>query len=1020
MRWELLRILAGARDKAAPHIDAQAQVQQLPGLENVDINGPLDASTIEKVDAALHALASEELEASSPLERRVHVVAERPGNGGLRSLMLPQAVAQSQGADFAPDIDTGLEPPAGLLRRAVSAPSKARYRRSAPSTSYLNPQREETASQLAAAASSHKRAVCHQGGDAQQHGPPDEVTAHQQMPYPTPAQSSVRMPAWPKSPSSPDGMPERTQEAALASTPRFQDPKAISHGQSPFVGSLRSKPVSSVGAYDRQHAPLPPQRPPQTQQGVQPVGSDRTPATQPRPRNEAQGPPLDSKMASATGTRSIHASLAQHAPTGAPNAASHATQIKPAGIQQASASEKHPFQHPNVASRPAMSGQPGSGPQHVDMAHPVPGTSHPGTQLLDSQRREQHPAAQSPPRPTTAATQPPSNNASGKMQPQQPGAGVHQPLQTARPVGQPPQAAAPGRPQGRSLQAHQGPESHAQPPNRPQQPHGLQALATQQVHSTVAPHTHAQPQQLGARPQQPLPQDHGQVAPATQGLPHNMGHQTPQSLQHPVLQQPRGPTASAPAVHPPGPATRPQQPQGARPSAAQQAQGNTAVRPQGQLPQPAVPLQTVAAQRQTAQQPVQQLKPQQMLPMQPGGLTSAVKGSGTPERVSRPKVANAAPGLGSASKAPASGAQFPTMSKPPRPSPLGSSAKPLSPAAVNPRVTGAQAQSLPPLSKPPGAASHHTNAAESGQQHLPAASPNQRPMAGSTPVPVPAMGASRGEASQRVPARQGTVPFGQSPPNQAIDKTRIQPSAPGTAQVIGQATQPPSNAGQQSPKDPGLGKNVQEAQQAQPANVTPSTRPEQALRTAGRSPASGKPEQSDISAALAAPGQAPNASSPNPARQPAPSPSVRHEDSAPTHSALPVLAHQIAPDFRASQIGPVSQEQGKEERPDSAGSAQRTAHSRSSLHRHPAIHGKVGTKPHADPKLGPSEQEQGQTPFDGLPISGFELVDGDFTSEELYEMLTAGKLPRNLASEKNSWSAMQRMSATVWVEGDHD
>lgn len=45
-----------------------------------------------------------------------------------------------------------------------------------------------------------------------------------------------------------------------------------------------------------------------------------------------------------------------------------------------------------------------------------------------------------------------------------------------------------------------------------------------------------------------------------------------------------------------------------------------------------------------------------------------------------------------------------------------------------------------------------------------------------------------------------------------------------------------------------------------------------------------------------------------------------------------------------------------------------------------------------------------------VPDHGIELVEGDFTPEEMFELFMSGKLPKNWSSERNTGSAVKLMS----------
>ncbi|KAI6910366.1 hypothetical protein KC318_g1016 [Hortaea werneckii] len=124
-RWEMLRILTKTRERSS-HPDEKPEAGNLPVFDGLDLDGPVDASTIEKLNVALHALAQEQQlqQESSISEPRQQ--ANAPSK--LRSLMLPLAVAQAEHSD-AVDLASGdldpdmlfVEPAA--LKRSASAPS---------------------------------------------------------------------------------------------------------------------------------------------------------------------------------------------------------------------------------------------------------------------------------------------------------------------------------------------------------------------------------------------------------------------------------------------------------------------------------------------------------------------------------------------------------------------------------------------------------------------------------------------------------------------------------------------------------------------------------------------------------------------------------------------------------------------------------------------------------------------------------------------------------------------------------
>ncbi|KAI7259933.1 hypothetical protein KC319_g4023 [Hortaea werneckii] len=129
-RWEMLRILTKARERNS-HPDEEPAADKLPALDGLDLDGPVDASTIEKLNVALHALAQEQQiqQDSSMSEPRKQT--DAPSK--LRSLMLPLAVAQAEHNDavhLAPgylDPDMLFVEPAAL-KRSASAPSARRGR----------------------------------------------------------------------------------------------------------------------------------------------------------------------------------------------------------------------------------------------------------------------------------------------------------------------------------------------------------------------------------------------------------------------------------------------------------------------------------------------------------------------------------------------------------------------------------------------------------------------------------------------------------------------------------------------------------------------------------------------------------------------------------------------------------------------------------------------------------------------------------------------------------------------------
>ncbi|KAI6828966.1 hypothetical protein KC340_g12831 [Hortaea werneckii] len=129
-RWEMLRILTKARERNS-HSGEEPTADKLPAFDGLDLNGPVDASTIEKLNVALHALAQEQQIQQESAMIEPQKQADAPSK--LRSLMLPLAVAQAEHND-AVDLASGnldpdmlfVEPSA--LKRSASAPSGRRGR----------------------------------------------------------------------------------------------------------------------------------------------------------------------------------------------------------------------------------------------------------------------------------------------------------------------------------------------------------------------------------------------------------------------------------------------------------------------------------------------------------------------------------------------------------------------------------------------------------------------------------------------------------------------------------------------------------------------------------------------------------------------------------------------------------------------------------------------------------------------------------------------------------------------------
>ncbi|KAI7000124.1 hypothetical protein KC360_g776 [Hortaea werneckii] len=129
-RWEMLRILTKARERNS-HPDEEPTADKLPALDGLDLNGPVDASTIGKLNVALHALAQEQQVQQESAITEPQKQADAPSK--LRSLMLPLAVAQAEQND-AVDLASGYLDPDMLfvepsaLKRSASAPSGRRGR----------------------------------------------------------------------------------------------------------------------------------------------------------------------------------------------------------------------------------------------------------------------------------------------------------------------------------------------------------------------------------------------------------------------------------------------------------------------------------------------------------------------------------------------------------------------------------------------------------------------------------------------------------------------------------------------------------------------------------------------------------------------------------------------------------------------------------------------------------------------------------------------------------------------------
>ncbi|KAI7357773.1 hypothetical protein KC320_g1504 [Hortaea werneckii] len=129
-RWEMLRILTKARERNS-HPDEEPAADKVPALDGLDLDGPVDASTIEKLNVALHALAQKQQIQQDSSMSEPQKQADAPSK--LRSLMLPLAVAQAEHNDAVHLASGYLDPdmlfvePA-TLKRSASAPSARRGR----------------------------------------------------------------------------------------------------------------------------------------------------------------------------------------------------------------------------------------------------------------------------------------------------------------------------------------------------------------------------------------------------------------------------------------------------------------------------------------------------------------------------------------------------------------------------------------------------------------------------------------------------------------------------------------------------------------------------------------------------------------------------------------------------------------------------------------------------------------------------------------------------------------------------
>jgi hypothetical protein len=918
MRWEMLRILAGVRDH--PEASEQPSAPGLPpGFEDLNINGPLDASNMESVDAALHALASREQ--SNTANEVQQAAGEAAARTGLREFQLPHFLAHPETSNSNAGDDDDLSADTPSLRRSASAPnSRRRFKRSAGPIvhSRLREQQSGTAPPQHRATRSDGATVSDaaQGaGQAASTGRPQGDNATQTRPGQSAPVSG--------SPAAPPG-PSLSKGSDLQAG-------AQAPGQ-PGTGAVLAGPVpASVhqagGIAPRGHSP----------------GSDR-------PGSSAAGALAPGDIA--TGSRPA-VPPPPNAPQRSQQASTGATNQAPASTRPNPVTAAHPAPGSLPPNRAPIASIPGTNnvQRATNPPPPVPGQAQrqpqnlgPASKQITGSGQAQHPSAL--PGAAAAAPHPLRVTVSSSRQPQmRPEPSRTGPSAAVRPA-QPPAAVQP--------QSSSGPPSHrgTAPSNRQSEP--PQAAADQQATTTpAAPDRPTAQMQQASRPNPGAGQP---CAPLTNAAPVGLGHA--QGL------------TTAPAK--PGSQGQPGPPQQPPQSFA------NAAKPQGTS---RAQMHPQAPQRFTPQGGVKQ--PQQ----------APTPGLGNQNgRSPAPLNAQASPPSGS-NRVPSSGRPTPSQHPNPPPSGPGMAQNTSTPSAAGsqlahgPAPAASVAPQHPDIGKP---MTVHSKA-----PFTPAQAPVSRP-AGPQSQPSRASQGRQAPPSPGIPATQDPpAPPSQPPPQQ----NRSQQGARGSAQANMPATQQASPPSSQS-ENRGL---LQAGRSPdQPSTAPPSFQP----AAGGHSSASQQPS-----------GTA-NHSSQDLTREPSLQrhPAIHGKVGPPVLPKSTELPRQSPPVFGAGSdnIHSPTEEpkvQSKEEFAfhDETPTIEDAAEKQPSVAGAPEDHGSQ-QKSSSRPDQPDQPIPNGLPSIPGLPVD-LEYVEGEFSADEMLDLLLSGKLPRDIVgNEKNSSSALLRKS----------
>lgn len=162
MRWELLRTLAGVR--GGKESSLVVKKIQPPGLEDLEITGPLDVSRVEAVEAQLHKLAIKHQEKAGK-EQEPSQRSSLKADSGYRSFMLPHMIedpqVESRGAE-------NKVPSAVPLRRSTILSGDPRKQRRSTSSNYNSATETRDAGDLGSQHNEHSlRIIDHHVGNGQ-------------------------------------------------------------------------------------------------------------------------------------------------------------------------------------------------------------------------------------------------------------------------------------------------------------------------------------------------------------------------------------------------------------------------------------------------------------------------------------------------------------------------------------------------------------------------------------------------------------------------------------------------------------------------------------------------------------------------------------------------------------------------------------------------------------------------------------------------------------------------------------